>query len=60
MVGESAAQNSFEASIIVLVGSNSAESAQNGIDSMLASTSVYTNEYCNGLDNNQMFEGIFR
>lgn len=60
MVGESAAQNSFEASIIVLVGSNSAETAQNGIDSMLASTSVYTNEYCNSLDNNQMFEGIFR
>lgn len=60
MVGESAAQNSFEASIIVLVGSNSAASAQNGIDSMLASTSVYTNEYCNSLDNNQMFEGIFR
>ncbi len=56
MVGENAAQNSFEASIIVLVGSNSSETAQNGIDSMLASTSVYTNEYCNSLDNNQMLE----
>ncbi len=27
---------------------------------MLASTSIYTNEYCNSLDNNQMIEGIFR
>ncbi len=60
MVWENAAQNSFEASIIVLVWSNSSETAQNGIDSMLASTSVYTNEYCNSLDNNQMAEGIFR
>gem|GEM_PF-2736591 len=44
----------------MLVGSNSADTAKNGIDSMLASTSVYTNEYCNSLDNNQMLEGIFR
>lgn len=60
MVGENAAQNAFEASIIVLVWSDSEESAQNGVDSMLASTSVYTNEYCNSLDNNQIVEGMFR
>jgi hypothetical protein len=47
MVGENAAQNAFEASMLVLVGSDSDEAAQNGIDSMLASTSVFTNEYCN-------------
>ncbi len=60
MVGENAAQNAFEASMIVLVASDTDESAQNGIDSMLASTSIYTNEYCNSLDNNQIHEGIFR
>lgn len=60
MVGENAAQNSFEASMLVLVGSDSEEGAQNGIDSMLASTSIYTNEYCNNLDNNQILEGMFR
>lgn len=60
MVGENAAQNAFEASMLVLVGSDSDEAAQNGIDSMLASTSVYTNEYCNNLDNNQILEGMFR
>jgi len=60
MVGENAAQNAFEASMLVLVGSDTEESAQNGIDSMLASTSVYTNEYCNNLDNNQILEGMFR
>jgi hypothetical protein len=58
MVGENAAQNAFDASIIVIVGSDSDESAQNGLDSLLASTSVYTNEYCNSLDNNQLLEGI--
>ena len=46
--------------MIVLVGSDSAESAQNGINSLLASTSIYTNEYCNSLDNNQIAEGLFR
>ncbi len=60
MVGENAAQNAFEASMIVLVGSDTESGAQNGIDSMLASTSVYTNEYCNNLDNNQILEGMFR
>lgn len=27
---------------------------------MLTSTSVFTNEYCNELDNNQFLEGAFR
>ncbi|MCB9807397.1 hypothetical protein H6768_06035 [Candidatus Peribacteria bacterium] len=56
MVGESAAQSAFDCTILVLVGSDSVESAQNGIDSMLTSTSVFTNEYCNELDNNQFLE----
>lgn len=60
MVGESAAQSAFDCTILVLVGSDSAESAQNGINSMLTSTSVFTNEYCNELDNNQFLEGAFR
>jgi hypothetical protein len=60
MVGESAAQSSFSATILVMVGSDTVESAQGGIDSMLTSTSVFTNEYCNELDNNQFLEGAFR
>jgi sulfite reductase alpha subunit-like flavoprotein len=60
MVGESAAQSAFDCTILVIVGSDSAESAQNGINSMLTSTSVFTNEYCNELDNNQFIEGAFR
>lgn len=60
MVGESAAQNAFSATILVLVWSDSIEWAQNGINSMLTSTSVFTNEYCNELDNNQFLEGAFR
>lgn len=60
MVGESAAQSAFSATILVMVGSDTVEGAQNGIDSMLTSTSVFTNEYCNELDNNQFLEGAFR
>jgi hypothetical protein len=56
MVGESAAQSAFSATILVVVGSDTVESAQGGIDSMLTSTSVFTNEYCNELDNNQFLE----
>lgn len=59
MVWENSSQNTFMASMIVLVGSDSVESSQNGIDAILAATSVYTNEYCNSLDNNQVIEGIF-
>ena len=59
MVGESAAQSSFSATILVLVGSDTPEGAQSGIDSILTSTSVFTNEYCNELDNNQFLEGAF-
>ena len=60
MMGESAAQSTFDCSILVLVWSDTEESAQNGINSMLTSTSVFTNEYCNELDNNQFLEGAFR
>ncbi len=60
MVGESAAQSAFSATILVVVGSDTVESAQGGIDSMLTSTSVFTNEYCNELDNNQFLEWAFR
>ena len=59
MVGESAAQSAFSATILVLVGSDTPEGAQSGIDSILTSTSVFTNEYCNELDNNQFLEGAF-
>jgi len=60
MVGESASQSAFNSTILVLVWSDTVESAQNGINSILTSTSVFTNEYCNELDNNQFLEGVFR
>ncbi len=59
MVGESAAQSAYSATILILVGSDSVAGAQGGIDSILTSTSVFTNEYCNELDNNQFLEGAF-
>lgn len=59
MVGESAAQSTFDCSIIAIVGSDTEESAQNGINSIITSTSIFTNEYCNELDNNQFLEGAF-
>ena len=59
MVGESAALSQFRCSILVLVGSDSVASAQDGINSILTSSSVFTNEYSNSLDNNQFLEGAF-
>ncbi len=60
MVWESASQNTFECTILAIVGSDTYESAQNGINSIITSTSIFTNEYCNELDNNQLIEWTFR
>ena len=60
MVGESAGQQGFEASIRILVSSDTRESAHEGLHSLVASGSVFTDEYNNQLDNPQMIEDVFR
>ncbi len=56
MVGESAGQPGFSTSIRVLVSSDTPESARSGLQNMIASTSIFTDEYNNSLDNPQMLE----
>lgn len=60
MVGESAGQPGFEASIRILVASDTSISAHNGLQNLVAATSIFTDEYNNQLDNPQMMEDIFR
>lgn len=60
MVGESAGQPGFEASIRILVSSDTRESAHQGLQSLVAATSIFTDEYNNQLDNPQMIEDMFR
>ena len=60
MVGESAGQPGFEASLRILVSSDTSTSAHNGLQNLVAATSIFTDEYNNQLDNPQMMEDIFR
>jgi Type IV secretory system Conjugative DNA transfer len=60
MVGESAGQPGFEASIRLLVSSDTRESAHNGLQNLIAATSIFTDEYNNHLDNPQMMEDMLR
>lgn len=60
MVGESAGQQTFVGSIVLLVASQSADQAEEGINSMRSACSIFTDEYANKLDNPQNFEDIFR
>lgn len=60
MVGESAGQPGFECSIRILVASDSRESAHQGLQSVVAANSIFTDEYNNQLDNPQMTEDMLR
>lgn len=60
MVGESAGQPGFDCSIRILVASDTRESAHEGLHSLIAANSVFTDEYNNQLDNPQMVEDVFR
>lgn len=60
MVGESAGQPGFETSIRILVASDTRASAHEGLHSLVAANSVFTDEYNNQLDNPQMIEDVFR
>lgn len=56
MVGESAGQPGYAASIRILVSSNTGEDAKAGLANLLAATSIFTDEYSNKLDNPQIIE----
>ena len=60
MVGESAGQPGFECSVRILVASDTRASAHEGLHSLVAANSVFTDEYNNQLDNPQMIEDVFR
>ena len=60
MVGEAAGQPGFDCSIRILVASDNRASAHDGLHSLIAANSVFTDEYNNQLDNPQMIEDVFR
>lgn len=60
MVGESAGQPGFSASIRILVSSDTSSSAKSALQNLVAATSIFTDEYNNHLDNPQMIEDPLR
>lgn len=58
MVGESAGQPAFRAAIRILVSSDTKESAKNGLYNLLGTTSIYTDEYNNKLDDPRITEDV--
>lgn len=60
MVWESAGQPGFEASIRILVSSDTGASARSALQNLVAATSIFTDEYNNQLQNPQMMEDPFR
>ncbi len=56
VMGEAAAQPSFETSIRIIVASPSHKSAENGVHAIVAAASIFTDEYNNALDNPQIYE----
>jgi len=59
MVGESAGQPGFQASIRILVASNTPQSAEEGLYNLISAMNIYTDEYNNKLDNPQIIENVF-
>ncbi len=60
MVGESAGQPGFAASIRILVSSDTGASARSALQNLVAATSIFTDEYNNQLNNPQLLEDTFR
>ncbi len=56
IMGEAAAQPSFETSIRIIVSSPSKKSAENAVHAIVAAASIFTDEYNNALDNPQLYE----
>ena len=59
IMGESAAQPSFETSIRVFVSSPSALRSEQWVHTIVAASSIFTDEYNNSLDNPQFLEDAF-
>lgn len=59
MVGESAGQPGFQASIRILVASDTPQSAESGLYNLISSMNIFTDEYNNKLDNPQILENMF-
>lgn len=60
IMGESAWQPSFLTSIRILVSSKDPIQAQQWLHSIIAASSIFTDEYNNSLDNPQVVEDLFR
>jgi hypothetical protein len=60
MVGESAGQPGFRASMRILVSSDTSASARSALQNLVAATSIFTDEYNNRLGNPQMIEDPLR
>lgn len=56
IMGEAAAQPSFETSIRILVASKTHKQAENAVHAIVAAASIFTDEYNNALDNPQLYE----
>jgi len=56
VMGESAAQPSFETSIRIIVSSKTHRQAENAVHAIVAAASIFTDEYNNALDNPQLYE----
>ncbi|MDD5197961.1 MAG: type IV secretory system conjugative DNA transfer family protein [Candidatus Gracilibacteria bacterium] len=59
MVGESAGQPGFQASMRILVASDTPQSAESGLYNLISAMNIYTDEYNNKLDNPQIIESMF-
>lgn len=56
VMGEAAAQPSFETSIRIIVASKNHRQAENAVHAIVAAASIFTDEYNNALDNPQIYE----
>ncbi len=56
IMGESAAQPSFESSIRIIVSSQTHKQSENAVHAVVAAASIFTDEYNNALDNPQIYE----
>lgn len=56
---EAAAQPTFQSSIRIIVSSKVYDDAENWVHSIVAASSIFTDEYNNALDNPQMVEDAF-
>ena len=59
IMGEAAAQPSFETSIRIIVASKTEKQARQAVHAIVAASSIFTDEYNNALDNPQLYEDSF-